>query len=137
MVPMIVVQEEGRQLPDHFGIRIARIRNGTMLPVQSRLSRNLLRLPTMQGWSHSYDCRGRDGPERYEALRSCRKLDACHYLWPSCGPVHPRCRYAIDATGHDAVVASLLQKKTDRVILKGEGFMWADKAESRIIRHTK
>jgi len=52
-------------------------------------------------------------------------------------PLTLACRYAIDATGHEAIVARLIAKKTDRVVVKGEGFMWAEKAESMIIRHTR
>ncbi|HWQ65848.1 MAG TPA: hypothetical protein VN372_03140 [Methanospirillum sp.] len=47
------------------------------------------------------------------------------------------CKYTVDATGHDAVVARLVEKKGGDLQVKGESFMWADRAESRIIQHTK
>jgi thiamine thiazole synthase len=47
------------------------------------------------------------------------------------------CRYTIDATGHEAVVARLVEKKGGNLAVKGESFMWAERAESHIIRHTR
>lgn len=52
-------------------------------------------------------------------------------------PLTMGCRIAVDATGHDAVLARLVEKKGGDVKVQGEGFMWADRAESRIISHTK
>ncbi|MEN6396156.1 MAG: ribose 1,5-bisphosphate isomerase, partial [Methanoregula sp.] len=52
-------------------------------------------------------------------------------------PLVMGCRYAVDATGHDSVVARLVEKKGGNIEVKGESFMWADRAESRILQHTK
>jgi thiazole biosynthesis enzyme len=52
-------------------------------------------------------------------------------------PLTIGCRYAIDATGHEAVVARLVEKKSRSVSVKGEGFMYAHVAESNIIGHTR
>lgn len=52
-------------------------------------------------------------------------------------PLTMGCRMAVDATGHDAVLARLVEKKCGDVKVRGEGFMWADRAESRIISHTR
>ncbi|MBN1167197.1 MAG: thiazole biosynthesis protein [Methanospirillaceae archaeon] len=47
------------------------------------------------------------------------------------------CRYTVDATGHDCVVARLVEQKGGDLKVKGESFMWADRAESRILEHTR
>jgi thiamine thiazole synthase len=52
-------------------------------------------------------------------------------------PLTLGCRYAVDATGHDAVLARLIERKGGNVRVKGEGFMWADRAESSILSHTR
>jgi len=77
-------------------------------------------------------------------IRSDERLSGLVVNWTPVGmaglhvdPLTLGCRYTIDATGHDAVVAKIVGKKTDRVFVKGESFMWAEKAESMIISHTK
>ncbi|WP_321508010.1 sulfide-dependent adenosine diphosphate thiazole synthase [uncultured Methanoregula sp.] len=52
-------------------------------------------------------------------------------------PLVMGCRYTVDATGHDAVVARLVERKGGDLEVKGESFMWADRAESHILRHTR
>jgi thiamine thiazole synthase len=52
-------------------------------------------------------------------------------------PLTVACRYTVDATGHDAAVSRLVEKKRGKLKVKGEGFMWAERAEKNILRHTK
>lgn len=52
-------------------------------------------------------------------------------------PLTMGCRVAVDATGHDAVLARLVERKGGDVKVRGEGFMWADRAESEIVSHTR
>jgi thiamine thiazole synthase len=52
-------------------------------------------------------------------------------------PLVMGCKYTVDATGHDAVIARLVEKKGGGLQVKGESFMWADRAESQILQHTK
>lgn len=52
-------------------------------------------------------------------------------------PLTMRCTYAVDATGHDAVLARFVEKKGGEVKVRGEGFMWAERAESEIVSHTR
>jgi len=51
-------------------------------------------------------------------------------------PVTVACRATIDATGHDASICSIVAKKTGKLILKGEKYMWAEKAEKAVVEHT-
>jgi len=52
-------------------------------------------------------------------------------------PLTIACRWAVDATGHDAIVANLLEKKGGLVQVKGERSMWADRAEHGVVSHTR
>lgn len=52
-------------------------------------------------------------------------------------PVTVACHYTVDATGHDAVVAHIVEKKTGALQVKGERSMWADRAETQVLHHTK
>jgi len=52
-------------------------------------------------------------------------------------PLTMGCKIAVDATGHDAVLARLVEKKGGKVKVRGEGLMWADRAESEILSHTR
>ena len=52
-------------------------------------------------------------------------------------PLTIACRWAVDATGHDAIVAKLLEKKGGLVQVKGERSMWADQAEHGVVSHTR
>jgi thiamine thiazole synthase len=46
-------------------------------------------------------------------------------------------RYTVDATGHEAAIARLVEKKTGLVEVKGERSMWAERAEDQVVHHTK
>ncbi|KUG19352.1 thiazole biosynthetic enzyme thi4 / ribose 1,5-bisphosphate [hydrocarbon metagenome] len=52
-------------------------------------------------------------------------------------PLTISCTYTVDATGHDAMIARMVERKSGDLQVKGESFMWADRAESRITRHTR
>lgn len=52
-------------------------------------------------------------------------------------PLTIDCRFVIDATGHAAEVVRKLEKKTHQAICQGEGPMWADVGEKLIIENTK
>lgn len=51
-------------------------------------------------------------------------------------PLTLSCKFAIDATGHDAMVAHMIANKGGALEIKGEGTMWAERAESNILQHT-
>lgn len=50
-------------------------------------------------------------------------------------PVAMECRLAIDATGHDAVVASTLQQR-GLMDIPGCGPMWVEQSEDAVVEHT-
>ncbi len=47
------------------------------------------------------------------------------------------CTCTVDATGHDAMIARMVERKGGNLRVKGESFMWAERAETRILDHTK
>jgi thiamine thiazole synthase len=52
-------------------------------------------------------------------------------------PLTVGCRCTVDATGHDAIIARLVEKKCRSISILGEGTMWADNAETAVVSHTK
>ncbi len=52
-------------------------------------------------------------------------------------PLTIRCRAVVDATGHDATICHMVAKKGGDLPIRGEGYMWADRAEGNILDHTK
>lgn len=51
-------------------------------------------------------------------------------------PVAVRCKAVIDATGHDAAICAIVAKKTGKLELVGEKYMWAERAEEGVVEHT-
>jgi len=51
-------------------------------------------------------------------------------------PVAVGCRAVVDATGHEAVVCDIVAKKTGKLELKGEKYMWAERAEDGVEKLT-
>jgi thiamine thiazole synthase len=139
MFPRIVVQEEARRLLDHFGIRYRPYSEGYFVAGSIEAVSKLTSAACDAGVEFLTLMTVED-----VMVRSDSRLSGLVVNWTPVGmaglhidPLSLGCRYAIDATGHDAVIARLVAKKTDRVIVKGEGFMWAEKAESMIIAHTR
>jgi thiazole biosynthesis enzyme len=52
-------------------------------------------------------------------------------------PLTLACRFTVDATGHEAVIARLVENKTGQVEVKGERSMWAERAEDQVVHHTR
>ena len=139
MFPRIVVQEEGRHLLDQFGIRYRSYSEGYYVASSVEAVSKLASAACNAGVEFLTLMTVED-----VMVRGDTRLSGLVVNWTAVGmaglhvdPLTLACRYAIDATGHEAIVARLIAKKTDRVVVKGEGFMWAEKAESMIIRHTR
>ena len=52
-------------------------------------------------------------------------------------PLTVAARYIVDATGHEAAIARLVERKSGLLQVKGERSMWAERAESQVIHHTR
>jgi thiamine thiazole synthase len=139
MFPRIVIQEDARRLLDHFGIRYRTYRPRYYI---ARSVEAVARLTAAASDA---------GAEFFNLtvvedvmVRGDGRVSGLVINWTAVemgklhvDPLTVGCRYAVDATGHDAMVARLVERKGGKIEVKGESFMWADRAENNIIRHTK
>jgi len=139
MFPRIVVQEPARRLLDRFEISYQPFEEGYYVASSVEAVARLA----------SAACRG--GAEFFNLVfvedvmvKDDGRVSGLVVNWTPVemaglhvDPLTIGCRYTIDATGHDAVVAKLVERKGRDLEVKGEGFMWADRAESEIISHTR
>jgi thiamine thiazole synthase len=139
MFPRIVVQEEAKRLLDHFSIRSTPCGDGYWVASSVESVAKLTAAACDAGAEFFTLMTVEDVMVRAEG-----RLSGLVVNWTPVemaglhvDPLTIGCRFAIDATGHDAVVARLVEKKSDAVRVRGEGFMWADRAESGIISHTR
>jgi thiazole biosynthesis enzyme len=139
MFPRIVVQEEALRLLDRFGIRSCRFEEGYYVASSVEAVAKLTAAACDAGAEFLPLMTVEDVMVRQDG-----RLTGLVINWTPVDmaglhvdPLTIGCRYAIDATGHDAVVARLVEKKSNTIRVKGEGFMWAHVAESHIISHTK
>jgi thiazole biosynthesis enzyme len=139
MFPRIVVQEEARRLLDRFGIRSCPYEEGYYVASSVEAVAKLTAAASDAGAEFLTLMTVEDVMVRRDGRLSGLVINwtPVEMAGLHVDPLTIGCRYAIDATGHDAVVARLVEKKSDAVTVKGEGFMWAHVAESNIISHTR
>lgn len=139
MFPRIVVQEEARRLLDRFGIAYREHAPGyyvaSSVEAVSKLTAaacsagvEFFNLTTVEDVMVKGDGRVSGLVINWTPV----EMAGLHV-----DPLTLACSYTIDATGHDAVVARLVEAKGTDLAVKGEGFMWAGRAETNIIRHTR
>jgi thiamine thiazole synthase len=139
MFPRIVIQEEARRLLDHFGIRYDLYQPGYYVARSVEAVAKLAASASDAGAEFFNLTSVED-----VMVRGDGRVSGLVINWTAVetgrlhvDPLTVRCRYAVDSTGHDAVVARLVERKGGELKVLGEGFMWADRAESRILDHTK
>lgn len=139
MFPRIVVQEQARHLLERFGIRHTRYEK------EYYVSRSVEAVAKLTAAA----CDA--GVEFFNLMsvedvmvKEDRRLCGLVINWTPVeqtglhvDPLTVGCRYTVDATGHDAVIARLVERKCGDVTVHGEGFMWAERAESQILEHTR
>ncbi len=139
MFPRIVVQEEALRLLDRFDIRSSPYKEGYYVASSVEAVAKLTAAACDAGVEFFTLISVED-----VMVREDGRLAGLVINWSPVSmaglhvdPLTVACRYAIDSTGHDAVVARLVEKKSNAVRVKGESFMWAHVAESNIISHTR
>jgi thiazole biosynthesis enzyme len=139
MFPRIVVQEEARRLLDRFGIRYRSYDKGYYV-ASSVESVSKLTVAACEAGAEFFNLTSVEDV----MIKENGRVSGLVINWTPVemgglhvDPLTMGCRFAIDATGHDAVVARLVASKAKGLEVRGEGFMWADRAESRILTHTK
>lgn len=139
MFPRIVVQEEAKRLLDYFGIASKEYEPGYYVAKSVEAVSKLTAAACTAGAEFFNLIAVEDvvvkGDGRVAGLVvnwSPVEMAGLHV-----DPLTIRCRAVIDATGHDATIAHMVAKKGGDLPIRGEGFMWADRAENRILDHTK
>ena len=143
MMNEIVVQHEARRLLDHFSVRCREFSPGyhtadsieTVACLAAAAVRSGL---TIFNLISVEDVMVREG-----------RVTGLVILWTATSmaglhvdPITVRAKYVIDATGHEAVIIRIIEKKTgDRLLtpsgrFQGERSMWADVAETTTIHNT-
>ena len=139
MFPRIVVQEEAKRLLDHFSIHYTPYTEGYYVASSVEAVAKLTAAACDAGVEFLTLMSVEDVMIKNEG-RLCGLVinwTPVEMAGLHVDPLTIGCKYAIDATGHDAVIAHLIARKSDAVSVKGEGFMWAERAEAHIIEHTR
>ena len=139
MFPRIVVQEGAKHLLDRFQIRSSLYQEGyyTARSVEavSRLTAaaagagvEFFNLTTVE------DVMVRDDGRVSGLVINWQPVEAANL---HVDPLTIACRYTVDATGHDASIAHMVAKKCHSLTIRGEGTMWAEKAETAVVAYTR
>lgn len=139
MLPRIVVQEQARRLLDRFGIRYEQYEKGYYV-ARSVEAVSKLAAGACDAGAEFFNLTSVEDV----MIKSNKRISGLVINWTAVemghlhvDPLVMACRCTVDATGHDAVVARLVEKKGGDLSVKGESFMWADRAESNILKHTR
>jgi thiamine thiazole synthase len=139
MFPRIVVQEEAVRLLDRFNIRYREYEKGYYVASSVESVAKILSAACDAG-AEVFNLTSVEDVVIKE--KNC--VEGLVINWTAVGmshlhidPLTVRSKITVDATGHDSVVAHMVRNKGGSLEIKGEGFMWAEKAESNILNHTK
>jgi thiamine thiazole synthase len=139
MLPRIVVQEEARRLLDRFGIRYVPYGEGYYV-ARSVEAVSKLAAAACDAGAEFFNLVSVEDV----MIKADNRISGLVINWTAVemgklhvDPLVMGCRYTVDATGHDAVVARLVEKKGGDLTVRGESFMWAERAETNILRHTR
>jgi thiazole biosynthesis enzyme len=140
----IVVQEDARQLLDYFGVTSSRFSPG-YYTADSILTVSSLTAAASRAGSTIFNLISVE-----DVMVREDRVTGLVILWTATGmaglhvdPVTVRARYVIDATGHDAQIVRIIERKsggrllTDTGSVKGERSMWADVAETTTLENTR
>lgn len=139
MFPRIVVQEKARRLLDRFEITYREFEPGYLV-VKSVEAVSKLTAAACDAGVEFFNLTAVEDV----MIRGDDRISGLVINWSPIDParlhVDPlavACTYTVDATGHDAMVARMVERKGGDLQVPGESFMWAERAESEIMRHTR
>lgn len=139
MFPRIVVQEEARRLLDRFSITYIPFTEGYYI-AKSVEAVSKLTAAACDAGAEFFNLTSVEDV----MIKADGRISGLVINWTAVEMAHLHvdplvmgCRYTVDATGHESVVARLVEKKGGNLPVKGESYMWADRAESRILQHTR
>jgi thiazole biosynthesis enzyme len=139
MFPRIVVQEKARRLLDRFGIRYSSYREGYYVASSVESVAKLTAAACDAGveffnLTSVEDIMIREDGRIRGLVINWTAVEMAHL---HVDPLTIASRFTVDATGHESVIARLLEKKTCQVEVKGERCMWAERAEDQVVHHTR
>jgi len=145
MFNRIVVQEEGRRILDEFDVSTREYRKGyyvadSLEAIAAICSKAIKAGAMIFNLISVEDVMIREG-DRITGL--VLNWSAVSWSKLHVDPLTVRCKVAVDATGHDAEVCSIVVKKigprlkTQTGGVMGERSMWAEKGEKEILRNTR
>jgi len=145
MFNRIVVQEEGKRILDEFDVATKEYRKGyhvadSLEAVSTICSRAIRAGAKVFNLISVEDVMIREG-DRITGL--VLNWSAVSWSKLHVDPLTVRCKLAVDATGHDAEVCSILTRKVGPKLrtktgeVMGEKSMWAERGEKEILRNTR
>jgi len=145
MFSRIVLQEEGKQILDEFGVSAREYSKGyyiaDSLEATSSICSKAIGAGAMVFNLISVEDIMIRGDKRVIGL--VLNWSAVSWSKLHVDPLTVKCKVAVDATGHDAEVCRIVVKKlgpklmTDTGDVMGEGSMWAERGESEIMDNTR
>ncbi len=144
MFPCIVVQEEAREILEEIGIRYREYEKGYYIASSIEATAKLVSKAMDAG------CELFNLIEVEDVVIKNGKVEGLVINWTSVSlaslhidPLTVISKFVVDATGHDAEVVKVVERKTKGKLLTpsgkmlGEGPMHADTGERTIVEHTK
>ncbi len=145
---VIVVQEEGKRLAQEIGLSLKEYKTGYYTADAVEATTTLASKATQSG-AHIFNCLGvedlvlreNEGELRVTGVvinPSPVKIAGFHV-----DPLVINCRYLVECSGHDMEALSVLTRKNDIRLwtpsgtIEGEKSMWAERAETDTLLHTR
>jgi thiamine thiazole synthase len=139
MFPRIVVQKEAQRLFDRFGITYREFESGYYVAKSVEAVSKLTAAACDAGVEFFNLTSVED-----VMIRSDGRVSGLVINWSPIDmtglhvdPLTVACTCTVDATGHDAAVARMIERRGGDLQVRGESFMWAERAESQILEHTR
>jgi len=145
MFNKIVLQEEGKQMLEEFGVSVREHSKGYYIGDSLEATSSICAKAIKAGARVFNLISVEDVMIRGDKRIAGLVLNWSAVSWSKLhvDPLTVRCKVALDATGHDAEVCRIVVKKlgarlkTETGDVMGEGSMWAEKGESEIMDNTR
>jgi sulfide-dependent adenosine diphosphate thiazole synthase len=145
MFNKIVLQEEGKQILEEFGVSVREHSKGYYIGDSLEATSSICAKATKAGARVFNLISVEDVMIREDKRITGLVLNWSAVSWSKLhvDPLTVRCKVALDATGHDAEVCRIVVRKLGKGLktktgdVMGEGSMWAEKGESEIMENTR
>jgi len=145
MFNKIIVQKEGKQILDEFGVRTREYQPGYFV-ADSLETTAALCFQAIQAGARMFNLISVEDV----VIKNDNRVSGLVLNWTATelaklhvDPLVMRCKVVIDATGHSSEICNILVKKmgakldTEDGKVRGEKSMWADKGESSLLENTR